>query len=253
MTANRLICRTSLLVAGLIACSTTAVAQGTNLSPYERGLMCDLTKSCESAAADASADPADDSQSVTLDNQEASFEIFSNKGTRNAPARAAAPAPARMTASRPASTPRFNLGAPTRTSRVAIAASSRTSSGAGVRSRIIDDRRPRGAEMRIQFANGSADLASGDLPELNAWANGLQSPDFARLRIRIEGHTNAVGNPDFNLSLSERRARAVADYLAAHGISPDRIEARGYGSQKPRIERAPGDPRNRRVEITKID
>ncbi len=71
---------------------------------------------------------------------------------------------------------------------------------------------------------------------------------------RIEGHADQLASSDaaYNQELSERRARAVRQYLVERGgISPERLEAVGYGFQRPKEPNDPveGNPINRRVEI----
>ena len=75
-------------------------------------------------------------------------------------------------------------------------------------------------------------------------------PEIAR--VRVEGHTDARGNHDRNVRLSQARADAVVRYLVAHGVSASRIEARGYGPDRPRVPNARSreeHARNRRVEF----
>jgi outer membrane protein OmpA-like peptidoglycan-associated protein len=74
-----------------------------------------------------------------------------------------------------------------------------------------------------------------------------------RATFSIEGHTDSTGSPEYNLTLSERRAAAVRDWLVANlQIAPERIQTRGFGSSRLIVpadrsidEQAP----NRRVEI----
>jgi outer membrane protein OmpA-like peptidoglycan-associated protein len=69
--------------------------------------------------------------------------------------------------------------------------------------------------------------------------------------VRVEGHTDAHGNPKYNLWLSRRRAQAVKVYLVRHGIDARRMESEGFGSARPidSNETAEGRARNRRVEL----
>lgn len=69
--------------------------------------------------------------------------------------------------------------------------------------------------------------------------------------IEVNGHTDSVGDIDYNLNLSMRRAKSVADYLLKFGISPERTRYRGYGSQQPIADNETGTGRqlNRRVEF----
>jgi outer membrane protein OmpA-like peptidoglycan-associated protein/tetratricopeptide (TPR) repeat protein len=71
------------------------------------------------------------------------------------------------------------------------------------------------------------------------------------LKIEIGGHTDNVGKPATNLTLSNNRAKAVANYLIAKNIVPARIIARGYGSAKPVADNnnEEGRAKNRRTEM----
>jgi outer membrane protein OmpA-like peptidoglycan-associated protein len=74
--------------------------------------------------------------------------------------------------------------------------------------------------------------------------------------IRITGHTDAIGRPEYNLDLSSRRAEAVKQAIARnHGINPARISTAGAGSTKPKASNATlqGRAQNRRVELTRTD
>jgi OOP family OmpA-OmpF porin len=73
-----------------------------------------------------------------------------------------------------------------------------------------------------------------------------------RLRALVEGHTDSVGSDAYNQRLSERRAKAVRDYMVSQGIDSTRISTRGYGETKPVASNttAEGRAKNRRVEIT---
>ena len=68
----------------------------------------------------------------------------------------------------------------------------------------------------------------------------------------VEGHTDARGSDAYNQRLSERRAGAVADYMAKGGVERSRLSTRGYGESKPVADNktADGMQQNRRVDIT---
>jgi outer membrane protein OmpA-like peptidoglycan-associated protein len=70
--------------------------------------------------------------------------------------------------------------------------------------------------------------------------------------IRLEGHTDNVGNDQANQVLSQKRAEAVRRYLIKKGISPNRIEAVGYGESKPVAtnDTEEGRQTNRRTVVT---
>ena len=71
-------------------------------------------------------------------------------------------------------------------------------------------------------------------------------------RVRVEGHTDARGNHDRNVTLSQRRAEAVVAYLVAHGVEASRLAAQGFGPDRPVVANATTRDehgRNRRVEF----
>jgi outer membrane protein OmpA-like peptidoglycan-associated protein len=69
--------------------------------------------------------------------------------------------------------------------------------------------------------------------------------------VRVEGNTDNVGDPRWNQDLSERRARALVDYLVSRGIEPGRISGKGNGSSKPVASNSTpeGRARNRRTDV----
>lgn len=78
--------------------------------------------------------------------------------------------------------------------------------------------------------------------------------EHAAMCIELGGHTDNVGRADFNQKLSEQRAKAVYDYLVAHGVSADRLSYKGYGSSQPVGDNSTPDGRrqNRRTVFTII-
>jgi len=74
---------------------------------------------------------------------------------------------------------------------------------------------------------------------------------YDRTYVDVYGHTDSVGSDAYNQSLSERRARAVADALSPRGVAAARIGTRGYGESQPVAsnDTDEGRAQNRRVEI----
>jgi OmpA-OmpF porin, OOP family len=70
-------------------------------------------------------------------------------------------------------------------------------------------------------------------------------------RLVIEGHTDSTGSSGYNQQLSQARADAVRNYLAAQGIPMERMLARGMGEDFPAAsnESAAGRQQNRRVDV----
>ena len=109
--------------------------------------------------------------------------------------------------------------------------------------------------LTVNFANGSAELTPDAIHTLDALGSALASKDLATYRFRIEGHTDTVGSREFNLTLSERRAEAVVDYVAKrYGVDPSRLQAVGMGEEGLLVPTPPGtpEPRNRRVQVINL-
>lgn len=107
-------------------------------------------------------------------------------------------------------------------------------------------------DLMITFANGSAELSCTAQSNLLAWAGVVKNPRLGGLRFRIEGHTSAVGSAELNKPLSERRARAVADFLGKNGLKADRLEIKGLGYDRPLDGTDPAADANRRVEAVQL-
>jgi outer membrane protein OmpA-like peptidoglycan-associated protein len=73
------------------------------------------------------------------------------------------------------------------------------------------------------------------------------------LKIGVEGHTDNVGNPKSNKTLSDERAKSVVAAIVAQGIDTKRLSAAGYGQDKPIADNKTeeGRAKNRRVELVK--
>lgn len=105
--------------------------------------------------------------------------------------------------------------------------------------------------LMIGFAYDSANLTADARATLDVLAAAMSRlPQF---RFQIEGHTDAAGSDAYNLTLSQRRAAAVVQYLVlSHNISPGRLAAIGFGERKLRDPLHPNDGINRRVEILNL-
>jgi outer membrane protein OmpA-like peptidoglycan-associated protein len=110
----------------------------------------------------------------------------------------------------------------------------------------------RRVDLRLSFELGSAELTAQAREEAKVFAQALLMPSLQSKRFVIEGHTDAQGSRASNLDLSQRRARAVADYLSSLGVSRDRFEVRGYGPDRPLPGRSAASQDNRRVEAVLV-
>ena len=103
-------------------------------------------------------------------------------------------------------------------------------------------------ELDIQFETDKADIRPQFHQQLREVADFLNTyPDTSAV---IEGHTDNVGEADYNKDLSQRRADSVREYLINNfGIDPNRLAAKGYGEESPIAsnDTAEGRAKNRRV------
>lgn len=99
------------------------------------------------------------------------------------------------------------------------------------------------------FAQGKADLDPKSYPELDEVVQMLK--ENPAMEIRLEGHTDNVGNPKKNMELSQNRVDAVKKYMVSKGISKGRIETKAFGGSQPlKNEQTPeAKALNRRVEM----
>lgn len=102
----------------------------------------------------------------------------------------------------------------------------------------------------IFFHTASATLVETSLAELDRLAEALKR--HPGLKLEVGGHTDNVGSDADNLDLSERRAKAVYDYLILNGIDPSRLSYRGYGESRPVAsnDTPEGRAQNRRTTLT---
>ena len=101
----------------------------------------------------------------------------------------------------------------------------------------------------VTFDVGSYSLKPEFRATLDSVAQNLvQNPSSL---IDVYGHTDSTGSDAYNQTLSENRARTVANYLASKGVSAARVRSQGFGESMPIADNATEDGRrrNRRVEI----
>jgi OOP family OmpA-OmpF porin len=105
--------------------------------------------------------------------------------------------------------------------------------------------------LYINFDTGKSIIRDESKPIIEQIVQMLKSnPD---LKISVEGHTDNVGTPASNKTLSESRAKSVVSAIVGQGISADRLSPAGYGQDKPIADNnnEEGRAKNRRVELVR--
>jgi outer membrane protein OmpA-like peptidoglycan-associated protein len=103
---------------------------------------------------------------------------------------------------------------------------------------------------QIQFQFDSAELTAQARRMLDRIGEALGADELRGLRFAVEGHTDAVGPDQYNLTLSQRRANSVSRYLSArHGVPANMLKAIGKGESELLDDSQPANPANRRVVI----
>ncbi len=112
---------------------------------------------------------------------------------------------------------------------------------------VSKDTLERYVPKNVFFEQSKSVMLPKSKPELDNLAGFLlRNPD---IKLKIEGHTDIIGDTDMNKTLSDERAKVVAEYLTQKGIEQSKIEAKGYGSSRPLVKgnSKKGYPENRRV------
>jgi OOP family OmpA-OmpF porin len=101
----------------------------------------------------------------------------------------------------------------------------------------------------VNFDNDKATLRPEATTTLDQAAATLK--EWGDVKVEVAGHTDSKASDSYNMSLSQRRAEAVRDYLIGKGVAADRLTAKGYGESSPVAdnETAEGRFKNRRVEL----
>jgi len=105
--------------------------------------------------------------------------------------------------------------------------------------------------LYINFDTGKSTIKPESRPIINQIVEMLKATPS--LKIGVEGHTDNVGNPKSNKTLSDERAKSVVAAIVAQGIDPKRLSAAGHGQDKPIADNKTeeGRAKNRRVELVK--
>ncbi|MCF6117078.1 OmpA family protein [Mesorhizobium muleiense] len=107
----------------------------------------------------------------------------------------------------------------------------------------------------LNFEFGSASIPETEVQKLEGVASAMEKllEKNPAETFLIEGHTDAVGKPEANLALSDRRAEAVAEALSnAFSIPPENLTTQGYGEEYLKVDTSEPERENRRVAIRRI-
>ncbi len=101
----------------------------------------------------------------------------------------------------------------------------------------------------LNFSEDSAVINQNSIPVLDEIFIFLKNNK--NIVVEIGGHTNNIPSDDYCDRLSTKRAKVVAEYLINKGLSPERIQFKGYGKRKPIADNrtVPGRKKNQRVEL----
>jgi outer membrane protein OmpA-like peptidoglycan-associated protein len=115
--------------------------------------------------------------------------------------------------------------------------------------KAIERRVQAGDLPKIQFEFDKDEITPESNPTLDLIAQVLLSDEH--LKLMIFAHCDSIGSDEYNLDLSQRRAKSVKTALAQRGVYPPSMRFRGYGASKPIADNATdeGRAKNRRVEF----
>lgn len=122
--------------------------------------------------------------------------------------------------------------------------------GTGVSVTRVGDNITLNMPSSITFALNSADLNSQFFSALEGV--GVVLKEYNKTVVEIAGHTDSSGSDEYNRTLSQRRAQAVAGYLTSQGVKSERLMTVGAGESHPIAsnDTEQGRAANRRVELT---
>jgi OOP family OmpA-OmpF porin len=101
------------------------------------------------------------------------------------------------------------------------------------------------------FDFDKADLKPAGKDQIKAYTEEAKAELSRADKIKISGHTDNVGKAEYNMTLSQKRAEAVSDYLKSIGVDPNKMEVMGEGMSRPVADNRTkeGRAKNRRVEV----
>ncbi|MFZ1378619.1 MAG: OmpA family protein, partial [Saprospiraceae bacterium] len=115
-----------------------------------------------------------------------------------------------------------------------------TSANSGSRTLVLDN---------IYFETGASTLSNDSEYALNVISKAFTK--YPNLKVEVSGHSDNVGEPASNLTLSQERANSVKNYLTSKGANSGSINAIGMGQNRPIADNSTdeGKAKNRRIEF----
>ena len=110
-------------------------------------------------------------------------------------------------------------------------------------------------KKQLKFATGSAKIVGAESEKILDEVAQALADNRQIKKLRIEGHTDSVGDDASNLRLSQNRANAVLSALLRRKVDPSRLEAVGFGETRPIASNgtAAGRAENRRTEFNILE
>jgi OOP family OmpA-OmpF porin len=107
---------------------------------------------------------------------------------------------------------------------------------------------------KVQFEYNSANILEVSHSLLNEVGDVIKKTPRIK-KIQVEGHVSSDGSDDYNMRLSDKRAKAVRAYLITQGVAKEKLVAKGFGETKPIAdnETEAGREKNRRVEFNIVE
>jgi outer membrane protein OmpA-like peptidoglycan-associated protein len=116
--------------------------------------------------------------------------------------------------------------------------------------KLIEESKSPNVDVQILFAFDSADILPEAKPSLDELGKALTDPKLTGGAFLIAGHTDAKGNVEYNLALSQRRAASVKAFLVeTYKVDEGRLSVIGFGEEQLKNKEDPLADENRRVQI----
>ncbi len=114
---------------------------------------------------------------------------------------------------------------------------------------IFSDKNPDGSKVGVYFATNKSELTENSKMALARLIKVFN--EYPDTDILVEGHTDSDGTESYNMTLSQKRANAVGEYLKSAGIAASRLTIKAYGETQPRVPNTDAISKadNRRVEF----